>query len=132
MSQRTILAVVMVFFLAAFLLSACTPARTPADVIESYLKALAESDQASAVSNSCADWEEKATAEGASFINVEVTLEDLSCQAISQSDTEAIVSCSGRFISSYTAGEDQELDLSALNFSLVNENGEWRMCGYSR
>lgn len=121
----------IVFLLVSgILFSACSPGRTPADVIVDYLNALAEHDQASAVSNSCAAWEEKAIAETASYANVEVTLENLDCQVLSQVDTEATVSCTGSFISSYTAGEDQELDLSGLVFSLQLTDGEWRMCGY--
>lgn len=130
MTRKSILFVSLILILTAALVSACKPASTPADVIVNYLEALAEKDQTSAVANSCAAWEEKALAEGASFINVEVVLEDLSCQVLEQSDTDAAVSCSGKFISSYAAGENQELDLSGLVFSLALEGGEWRMCGY--
>lgn len=132
MTYKSILIVSMVLILSGILLSSCASARTPADVIVEYLEALAEKDQTSAVANSCAAWEEKALAEGASFINVEVRLENLECQVLNQSDSEASVSCSGSFISSYAAGEDQELNLDALVFSLVLESGDWRMCGYQR
>ena len=130
MTHKSILIVAMILLFSGILLSSCESARSPADVIVEYLEALAEKDQTSAVANSCAAWEEKALAEGASFINVEVTLENLECQVLSQSDTEATVSCSGSFISSYAAGEEQELNLNALVFSLVLESGDWRMCGY--
>lgn len=132
MNHKPLLIVTIILLLSVVLLSACASTRTPADVIVEYLEALAESDQTSAVNNSCAAWEEKAIAEGNSFINVEVTLKDLECQVLEQTDTEATVSCSGSFVSSYAAGEDQELDLSALKFSLALESGEWRMCGYTR
>ena len=130
MTNKSILFVVVILIIFGSLISACQPARTPADVIVDYLESLAEKDQTKAVANSCAAWEEKALAEGASFINVEVTLENLECQVLTQSDTDASVSCSGSFISSYTAGEDQELDLGGLVFSLALESGDWRMCGY--
>ena len=112
------------------LLTGCQATKSPADVVVNYLEAIAEKDQTKAVANSCAAWEEKAIAEGASFINVEVTLENPVCQVRSESETEAIVDCTGKFISSYTAGENQELDLSDLSYLLIHENGEWRMCGY--
>ncbi len=121
---------IMILLISAGVLSACTPARTSADVIIDYLEGLAEHDQAAVVANSCAAWEEKALLEFTSYENVEVTLENLACQVASQSETESSVSCSGKFISSYTAGEDQVLDLSDLVFSTVLEGGEWRMCGY--
>ena len=120
----------ILLLISAGLLSACAPARTPADTIVAYLEGLAENDQAAVVANSCATWEEKAMMEIASYENVEVTLEDLVCQVDSQSESESSVSCSGKIISSYTAGENQVLDLSNLAFSLSLEGNEWRMCGY--
>jgi hypothetical protein len=121
---------IMISVVSSAVLSACGPAKTPADSIVDYLEALAVNDQAGVVSNSCVSWEEKALAEVASYANVEVTLENLECQVLDQGDAESTVTCSGKFISSYTAGEDQELDLSALIFSAILEEGQWRMCGY--
>ena len=132
MTQKSIVIFILVLIISSVLVSACGPARTPADTIVDYLEALVGNDQAGAVSNSCGAWEENALAEGASFVNVEVTLEDLDCQVLSQSDTEATVSCEGRFLFSYDAGEEQELDLSGRNFSVVLESGDWRMCGYAK
>ena len=123
-------AAVIIPILIAALFSACAPSRSPSETAASSLEALAEKDQTRAVSVSCAAWEESALAEGASFINVEVGLEDLSCQVDSQSDSEAAVSCSGRYVFSYDAGEDQELDLSGRVLHISKESGEWRMCGY--
>ena len=130
MSHKSFLVVLMILIVAGFFVSACESARTPADVIVDYLEAVAESDQTSAVANSCAAWEEDARAEGAAFINVEVTLKDLECDVLSQSETDATVSCTGAFLFSYDAGEEQEQDLYGRVFSLVQEAGEWRMCGY--
>jgi hypothetical protein len=111
-------------------LTACGPASSPADAVTGYLEALAENDQSSAVANSCAAWEEQALAEGASFINVKVSLDDLSCQVVDETESQSTVACSGKYKFSYDAGEDQELDLSGRLFSVIKENGEWRMCGY--
>lgn len=114
----------------AGLLTACGSAASPAEAITEYLQALADKDQTRAVSKSCAAWEEQALAEGNSFINVQVSLEDLSCQVVEQTESDASVSCTGKFIFSYDAGEDQELDLSGRVFAVIKESGEWRMCGY--
>ena len=132
MTQKFSLTLMIVLILTGILVSACSPARTPADAISDYLEALANNDQTGAVSTSCAAWEENALAEGASFINVEVTLEDLDCQVLSQTDTDASVSCTGRFLFSYDAGEEQELDLGGRTFALTLEGGDWRMCGYTK
>ena len=132
MTRKSTLLIIMAMVLASSLLAACSPSRTPADVIVTYLEALANNDQTAAVANSCGSWEENALSEAASFVNVEVTLEDLDCQVLSQSDAEASVACTGRYLFSYDAGEEQELDLSGRNFTLVLEGGDWRMCGYTK
>lgn len=130
MTHKSIVIIGLVLIIISALISACGPARTPADAIVDYLEALAGNDQAGAVSLSCGAWEENALAEAASFVNVEVTLQDLDCQVQSQNESDAIVSCSGRFLFSYDAGEEQELDLGGRNFSLILEGSDWRMCGY--
>jgi hypothetical protein len=113
-------------------LTACSSGPSPAVAVENYLQALAAKDEVAAVNYSCSDWEEQAHAEGSSFINVEVSLEDLNCQAASIGSDAAVVTCSGRFLFSYDAGENQELDLSGRKFSTIKENGQWLMCGYQK
>ena len=116
--------------LLSFVISACGSNSSPADAIENYLEALAAKDQVGAVSYSCAEWEEQALAEGASFVNVEVELRDLNCQVDQQEQESAQVICEGSFLFSYDAGEQQQLDLGDRIFNTINENGAWRMCGY--
>jgi len=128
--RRKVLMTVVLLLLITSTLTACRPASTPADAVTGYLAALAKNDQSAAVASSCAAWEEQALAEGASFINVKVSLDDLSCQVVDETDTQATVTCTGKYKFSYDAGEDQELDLSGRMFSVIRENGEWRMCGY--
>jgi len=128
--RRKVLMTVVLLLLITSTLTACGPASTPADAVTGYLAALAKNDQSAAVASSCAAWEEQALAEGASFINVKVSLDDLSCQVVDETDTQATVTCTGKYKFSYDAGEDQELDLSGRMFSVIRENGEWRMCGY--
>ena len=130
MKQKSIITLALILFVSGALISACRSVRTPADVIVEYLEALADSDQTSAVANSCLAWEEQALAESASFINVDVTLKDPDCQVETETDTEATVLCTGSFLFSYDAGEQQELDLFGRVFTLTKEDGEWRMCGY--
>jgi len=129
-SRRKVLMTVVLLVMIASTLTACGTASSPADAVTGYLEALAENDQSAAVASSCAAWEEQALAEGASFINVKVNLDDLSCRVVDETDTQATVICSGKYKFSYDAGEDQELDLSGRMFSVIRENGEWRMCGY--
>ena len=122
----------MLILAAAGLLTACLETSSPAAAVEGYLQALADKDENQAVSLSCAAWEEQAMAEGASFKSVEVSLEDVSCSVDSESGESALVSCAGKYIFSYDAGEDQELNLEGRVFKVVKEAGEWRMCGYQQ
>lgn len=127
-SGKVILVIIIIF--GSLVLSSCSASGSPAETMEKYLQALAAKDEVSAVNHSCADWEEEALAEGASFMTVEVSLEDLQCQTDTETADTAAVSCSGKYIFSYDAGEDQELDLAGRLFNVIKESGEWRMCGY--
>lgn len=116
--------------LGAVFLAGCAASSSPGGTVEKYLQALADKDETAAVSLSCAEWEEQALAEGASFKNVSVELQNVDCQAKSQSEGSALVTCTGKYVFSYDAGEDQELDLEGREFKVVQEASEWRMCGY--
>ncbi len=113
------------------LLAACSQGgSSPATVVEEYLAALVARDDVAAVNLSCAAWEANAEVEGASFEGVEVTLEDVACTVTEESGETATVSCTGLIVFSYAGGENEQIDLSSRNYSVVLEGGEWRMCGY--
>ena len=40
-----------------------------------------------------------------------------------------IVECEGRIMTTYN-GEEREWDVGAFPYRLIQENDEWRMCGY--
>ena len=122
----------LILIMSSVIISSCSAGGTPNEAIEKYLQALANKDEVSAVNLSCAEWEEQALAEGASFKTVEVSLENLSCQVDTEDSDLAMVSCTGRYVFSYDAGEDQELDLEGRTFKVAKESGEWRMCGYGK
>ena len=127
-TKRIILLIMIL--LGTLFVSSCLAGSSPSATIEGYLLALAEKDENSAVNLSCVDWEEQALAESASFKTVEVTLEAVECQIDSESSDLSFVSCNGRFVFSYDAGEEQELVLNGRVFKVIKEAGEWRMCGY--
>ena len=98
-------------------------------VAEAYLKALADKDENGMISFSCADWEAQARLEYNSFAAVEVALENPSCQVSGQDGQFTLVACSGKIVASYSA-EDLVIDLSERTYLVIQEGGEWRMCGY--
>ena len=122
-----------VTFIALFLMIgmvSCQNVSDPGDTIETYLQALIDDDAALAANLSCADWESQATTEGAAFEGVEAALDKADCTASAQDDAGLTVSCTGQIIFSYAGGEDQQIDLSERNYLVVEEGGEWKMCGY--
>jgi len=110
-------------------LTACAPkGDRAAGVVESYLNALVakNSDQLSAVS--CAEWESSALTELDSFQAVETKLEGLSCAKIGTDGDATLVTCQGKLIATY-GSEDQELDLSTRTYRVVEQGGDWLVCG---
>ena len=101
----------------------------PAAAIEAYLQALVSQDADGVTNNSCSNWEADAMTEYNSFAAVTASLEDLSCRETGRDGADAQVSCSGQIVANYN-GEDLEIDLSDRIYRVVEEGGDWRMCGY--
>ena len=112
------------------ILSACTSGGSqPERTVESYLNAIVEADVNKIITLSCAEWEENAMLELDSFQGVEVSLVDMQCaQSGSDGDT-VLIACTGHFLTSYD-GENIEIGLDTREFELVQQSGEWLVCGY--
>lgn len=118
------------FALGIFILiSACTSRADPAQSVMDYLIALTNQDADTAVSLSCADWEEQARLEADSFLSVKATLNNVQCQTGTLSDEQADVTCTGAIDMTYNE-EVRSIDLSLRTYSLQYQAGEWRVCGY--
>jgi len=121
-----------IFLLALLVLSACntgTGATGAPAAVEGYLQALIAKNENQMINLSCAAWEAQARQELNSFSAVELKLENLDCQVTGQQGNYTLVTCSGSMIASYGA-EDQQLDVAERNYQLIQEGGEWRVCGY--
>ncbi len=113
-----------------FVVSGCTQNQnSPASAVEEYYRALVARDTDRISTLSCAAWEATAQDELASLTAVEVSLEELSCQKVGEDGEIILVSCNGVIIANY-GNEVLEIDLSDSNYQVVEEAGEWRMCGY--
>lgn len=108
------------------MLAACAQAVTPAQTIEKYLQARVESDSNTLQQLACGAWEAQAALEAESFRSANDQLEGLACRETGQADGYTIVECDGRLLTTYD-GETRERALGA--YRLVQEGGEWRMCG---
>jgi len=98
------------------------------DAVEGYVNALAGNDEATLSSLSCADWETSALTELDSLQAVTASVDSLSCQQSGTDGDATLVDCTGKMILSYN-GEDQELDLSTRTYKVVEQDGNWLVCG---
>jgi hypothetical protein len=96
--------------------------------VENYLNALVNKNSEQLSALSCADWEPTALTELDSFQAVTTKLENLACQQTGTEGDNTLVLCQGKIIATYN-NENQEIDLSARTYLLVNQSGEWLVCG---
>lgn len=97
--------------------------------VEAYLQAVVSQDSERLATLSCADWEASALMELDSFQGVTATVEEPAC-AVSGTEGEAtLVTCQGKIVATY-GNENQELPLNTRAYRVVQEGGDWRVCGY--
>jgi len=115
---------------ATLLLTACASKNNngPAKAVEDYLKALVAKDADRLSTLSCKDWEDDALLELDSFQAVTTRLDGMACEQTGTDGNTALVLCKGKLIASYN-NEDQELDLSVRTYQVVQEGGDWLVCG---
>ncbi len=128
MKQNIIRTLVLV--MGIIILSGCSSATSSApQAVQSYLQAIIKRDETALVSHTCAAWEAQARVEYNSFTAVKLSLQNVSCQETGQSGEFTLVNCQGSIIASYGA-EDLVLELDEKTFRVLQEAGEWRVCGY--
>ncbi len=123
------LSLILFILLANILLTACASSTdAPAKAVEDYLNTLIAKDDQRLPTLVCGDWEEDALIELDSFQAVTARLEDVSCNQTGTDGDTSLVLCKGKIIASYN-NEDQELDLSTRTYQVVQEGGDWLVCG---
>ena len=112
------------------LLSACASKNNdaPAKAVEDYLNALVAKDSDRLTTLSCSDWEDDALLELDSFQAVTTKLDGLACTQTGTDGDTALVLCKGKIIATYN-NENQELDLSTRTYQVVQQDGDWLVCG---
>jgi hypothetical protein len=117
---------------AAGLLTACSGSGGSASgAVEAYLEAIVSGDSTQAVNVSCSAAEAQAQTEAASFASVEASLEGLACQEAGTQGEATLVTCTGKFVAVYN-GENTEISLEGRTYQVIQEDGEWRVCGYAQ
>ena len=128
-TRKILLITLSLAMLVILALSACAGSGDlPAKTVELYYQALVEKDQVRLINYVCADYESQALLEFDSFTTVETTLPNLTCQSVSQDGDRAEVTCDGAISASYE-GEAREFSLAGVNYLVVKEGGDWRLCG---
>ena len=122
--------VLFALLIAASSLTACASnnADAPVNAVEDYLNALVAKDADRLSTLSCGEWEDDALLELDSFQAVTARLEGLACEQTGTDGETALVLCNGNIVATYNE-EDQELDLSVRTYQVVQEGGEWLVCG---
>jgi hypothetical protein len=121
---------ILILVILANLLSACATKKddAPAKAVEDYLNALVAKDSDRLTTLSCSDWEDDALLELDSFQAVTTKLDGLACSQTGTDGDTALVLCKGKIIATYN-NEDQELDLSVRTYQVVQQGGDWLVCG---
>ena len=128
--MRKFFLILIVVIVGNLFLSACASKsnNAPAKAVEAYLNALVTKDSDRLTTLSCADWEDDALLELDSFQAVTTKLDGVACTQTGTDGDTALVLCKGKIIATYN-NEDQELDLSVRTYQVVQEGGDWLVCG---
>ena len=129
--MRKLALLVILLSMLVLPLSACnSQAADPASkAVVDYLNALVAKDSTKLSALSCASWESSALLELDSLQAVKTRLDGVSCKTSGTSGGTSQVNCQGRILATYN-GEDQALDISARTYQVVQQGGDYLVCGY--
>jgi hypothetical protein len=126
---RKFFLILSILLVANVLLTTCASnPGAPAKAVEDYLNALVNKDADRLPTLVCGDWEEDALIELDSFQAVTARLEDVSCKQAGTDGDTTLVNCTGNIVATYN-NEDQKLDLSVRTYQVIQEGGDWLVCG---
>jgi hypothetical protein len=115
--------------LAAIILAACASnSDAPVKAVENYLNALVNKDADKIPTLVCGDWESDAITELDALQAVTASLEKMSCSQTGTDGDTALVLCTGNIVLSYD-NENQNIDLSTRTYQVVQQSGDWLVCG---
>lgn len=131
MMRRTAYFVVILGILLGLFTAGCTSQKSSgaAKAIEAYLNAIVARNVDQATALACKEYADSAMTDVDSFAAVTPRLEGLACQESGQDGGSTLVTCKGKIIATYN-NEDQEISLEGRTYKVVQQGGEWLMCGY--
>jgi len=102
---------------------------SPTNAVQTYLAARVAADQSKIAALTCKDQEGLAEAEAASFKSLNAKLDNVSCATSGTDAGFTIVACTGNILTTYN-GETTPRPLAGKNFKTIQEDGQWKVCGY--
>jgi hypothetical protein len=123
-----LLAIPMLLALAGCSGSAGSTGTAP-KAVEDYLQALVTQDTAKLSTLSCKDWEKQALLELDSFQGVTAKVTQPDCAQTGTDGNTVLVTCQGKIDATYN-NENQQIPLGGRSYKVVQESGEWHVCGY--
>ena len=104
--------------------------QSPAAVaVENYYAALVSKDAAKVSNLACKDWEEQALLEMDGFQAVKAVLDNVVCKEAGTDNGATLVGCTGNIALTYNT-EQQSLDVSRQVYRVVQQGGDYLVCGY--
>jgi hypothetical protein len=100
-----------------------------AAVVEDYYAALVSKDAAKVSNLTCKDWEEQALLEMDGFQAVKAELDNVVCKEAGTDGGATLVGCTGNIALTYNT-EQQSLDVSRQVYRVVQQGGDYLVCGY--
>lgn len=135
--MRKFVLIFLILCIVSLLFTACGKTITPkvpvkdpaAKAVEDYLNALVNKNSDTLSSLTCAEWESQALLELDAFQAVSTRLENMACTNTGTDGKTTQVNCQGKILATYN-GEDQQFDLSVRTYQVVQQGGEFLVCGY--
>lgn len=128
MRKRLLISSIAIIGIAILTTCSSSNSDAPAAAVESYLSALVAKDEERLPTLVCGDWEEDALIELDSLQAVSARLEGVSCTQTGTDGSIALVDCTGSIVLTYDT-EDQNIDLANVTYQVVEEGGDWLVCG---
>ena len=120
---------VLAWLLGILILSACGTGGDPsAQVVQKYLQAMVAGDASQTAKYACKDFEDQASKDADSFTGVKASLDGAACKKTGSDQGADLVSCTGKITATY-GNEQQAFDLAGPVYKVIQQNGDWLVCG---
>jgi len=127
---RKLFLILVTLLVGNLILTACASSKTdaPAKAVEGYWNTIVAKDSGRLPTLVCGAFEEEALTTLDSLQAVSARLDNFSCTQSGTDGDIALVNCTGSMVLTYDT-EDQQIDLSAFTYEVIEQGGDWLVCG---